>query len=94
MKEVFAKWRTAHVNIEIEDVHVSCGVGQDQYDGYSIGDSGARLTVEYTGMHYNVTFTAPSQALEKEADYWLSPCTLGHEEIEAYDFGIRERRER
>ena len=92
--EVFAEWEIDCMRAELgelELISVSCGVGEAQGDGYTLADKGAELIVSHGEKGYVVTFSAPSEGLEKEKDYWLSPSTLGSEglDVEACRWGIR-----
>jgi len=96
MKKVFAKWRTDFVP-SVEDLthlHISCGVGDEQWDGYQWQDVGVHIHVRDLSPcpkkqgPYETAFTAPSLDLEKEEDYWLSPSLL-NDKYEAVDWGIK-----
>jgi hypothetical protein len=98
-KEVFAVWDLEEIPALDncgeeapfeEQVHISCGVDDDQWEGFFLeSDKGARLTIEHKpGGGYRVEFTAPAQDLD-QAGYWMSPNTLGPDEIEASDYGMR-----
>lgn len=103
-KEIFAVWEVDDLPTEDNcgetgemaalqnQCHVSCGVGDDQWDGFFLeSDKGAKLVIEHVrASYYRITFTAPAQDLADHKDYWLSPNTLGANEIEAVDFGMRE----
>lgn len=57
-----------------ESLVISCGVGEQQYEGYYHDADGARVTYEpLKGGGTRVTFSAPSLRLEKRRGYWLSP---------------------
>ena len=99
-KEVFAVWELKELPHEDncgeasgleEQCHISCGVGDDQWSGFFLeDDKGAKLLIEH--LHkggYKITLTAPALDLGEHKDYWLSPNTLGPNEVEAVDFGMR-----
>lgn len=89
-KQVFARWENVQtLPDDIGEIHISCGVGDAQWDGFFITDRGACMTITYKPDGYEITFTAPSCEIETHEGYWLSPCPLGEDEAEAVEFGTR-----
>lgn len=94
MSQVYAKWvGIKELPEDLNDIHVSCGVGEDQVDGFTLADEGATLTVKSVvgacgETELEITFTAPSGGIEKEEGFWLSPSLIS-DETEAEAFGIR-----
>lgn len=90
---VYAVWEVVDVPTqeELDALYIQCGVSEADWDSYSAGDKGARVYVDTTGGAgcVRVTFEAPSLGIENEPLRWFSPCTLGEDETEALDFGIR-----
>ncbi len=89
MARVFAKWTNVKsLPEDISEIHISCGVDDDQWVGFHIDGQGASLTIKPTNESlWEITFTAPSDGLEDNAGYWLSPSLI-NDETEADDFGI------
>lgn len=86
MAQFYAKWVLETLPDEIDDFHISCGVGDEQWDGYFVSDPRAKLTIKHKSNGYHVKLTAPTQGLENEKGWWLSPsCPHGREAVE---FGI------
>jgi hypothetical protein len=101
---VFATWlikATLEDLLEsMEGVYISCGSGDIQMDGFH-PDEG-RVTIESLGdsgdgrKKWKVTLTCPSEDIEKQPDYWLSPSEVvgaydkfWHKKTgEAIDFGV------
>lgn len=94
IKEVFAMWIVpASAQIEnMGELHICCGVDDEQWKAFEQGDDDASIvSMTRKGVRF-ITFSAPSRCIEKEADYWLSPCPIIHSggESEAAEWGIRD----
>jgi hypothetical protein len=92
MKRAYAVWFYTDAEKERpspEHLVISCGVNDDQYQGYYDTDLGATVTYESVTGGTRITLSAPSEGLEAEADYWLSPDNQ-HDGREAVEFGIKE----
>ena len=90
MKRVFAKWLVSDLPDNFTDFYISCGAGDDQWDGYFIHDKGATLNIKYNKHRfYEVEFTAPALNLTKYKDAWLSPALIC-DTWEATKWGIRK----
>lgn len=90
MNIVFAQWRIPVDDFEAfdsDEIYISCGAGDEQYDGYFINDEGATINVKQTDGVVNVEFSAPSDGLETHSNLWLSPSTIN--DFEAVEFGIK-----
>ena len=73
----------------IDGVILSCGVGDEQYEGYELADEGAKLEVVNAPQGFDIKFTAPSQNLEENCNYWLSPALDCLTEDDIVDWGMR-----
>jgi hypothetical protein len=90
MKRVFAEWVIEMMPDDFSAFHISCGRGDDQYDGYFIHDKGATMLIKHgsDGL-YHVRFEAPDEGLTSHADHWLSP-SLVEDKYEPSDYGSFE----
>ena len=90
-KRFFAEWHYDHGELpeevadSIDQFHISCGVGDHQSVGYFPSAKGAKLTFERSAHGWKVRLEVPTEGLEKEKDYWLSP---NGENGEASNFGL------
>ena len=77
---IHARWRVRHLPEELGDIHVSCGVGDEQWEAFSMDDPRAFLSIIPTGRGtYSVLFAVHLDPETAEAimtateDFWLSP---------------------
>lgn len=71
--------------------HISCGVHDDQWECFDVDDDGASLVIEsHDAAAIQLTLICPSQGIENEAGYWLSPAVLEllGLNIEASSYGV------
>lgn len=88
MVQAFAKWTVQNLPDDISGIHISCGVGDEQWDGFHIDGQGSCLTIKpTTDSSWEITLTAPSCGLEDSEAHWLSPSLI-NDETEATEFGI------
>lgn len=90
MKVVKARWRVHNIQDleDLEEIHVSCGVFEKQFEPYDITSEGAEITIKKLGVGYSIEFKAASCDLETNNGYWLSPNVVCREE--PIDFEIAE----
>jgi hypothetical protein len=99
-KMVFAKWYVlgltyAEILRSIEDLHIECGAGDDQYEAYFPDDIGCIVTIKKLSasadelMRWEISMTCPSNGLEDNVGYWLSPINL---ECQTYDENFAEKK--
>jgi hypothetical protein len=107
-KEVFAIWDVRDYPKPQDVYISQGAADDEQGEAFSPWEIGAKLTIECyrdkeKHIRYTVTLTAPTCGLEKtfagkgrrpraNKNYWLSPCALGYQEIEAHKWGIRDKR--
>lgn len=87
MQAIYAVWTVPALPEDLGEFHVSCGAGDNQLDGFFHDSTSARLVISATIDGFDVTLYAPSEGIEKEADYWLSPNAINGE-VEARAFGL------
>lgn len=90
MKFAYARWEIQGTELpsDLQDIHISCGVGDEQYDCFDLNRPESKLTITGNPNGYDIELKVFSDGLENEEDYWLSPCTL--DDVEAKEFGIEE----
>lgn len=85
---IYASWAVRALPADLDEFHVSCGIGDGQEVGFFPSDRGAVLTIMRTRAFYVVTLKAPCTArFAKHKDRWLSPNPV--EGFESGAFGIK-----
>lgn len=85
---VYARWSINGEELpdDLNDVHISNGVGDEQFDAFDLNRPESKLTVTGFINGYDVELIVFGDGIEKEKDYWLSPSLIGG--TEAHAFGL------
>lgn len=86
--QAYAIWVVKELPEQLDEIYISAGVGEEQHDGFFVTDKKATLSIERVADTYLVTLKAPSNGLEKQEGYWLSPSQWGRAP-ESKSFGIK-----
>jgi hypothetical protein len=89
VKAVFAQWTLETLPEDLGEFHISCGIKDEQWEGFTHEDAHARLVISSVIEGFDVTLYCFSEGIENHPDYWLSPNAINGE-TEAKAWGIHE----
>jgi len=82
--KVKVRWLVKRLPENLDDIHVSFGFGDEQFDGFFIADPEAKLTIKNTANGYDIRYTCPVS----EADVALIKRMQYQSDRDDDDYGV------